>query len=130
MFFTAAIQSSSVTTSLLVPMVATQKVSLRNGFSFIIGCNIGTTITALLAAISKSDAAVSLAVAHLLFNLIGMLLFLPIGFMNRIPIYLAQQLGVITLKARSRVFILTICLFFYPFPIDFYDYYLNMEGKV
>lgn len=73
---TSAIQSSSVSTSLLVPLVATRKVRLRNAFPFIIGANLGTTLTALIAASFSSEAAMSIAIAHLLFNLSGVLLFM------------------------------------------------------
>ena len=55
----------------MVPLVATDKVKLSNAFPFIIGANVGTTITALLAALFKSETAVSIAIAHLLFNCIG-----------------------------------------------------------
>ncbi|MCS7004875.1 MAG: Na/Pi symporter [Cytophagales bacterium] len=112
LLITASLQSSSVTTSFLVPMVATQKVSLYNGFAFIIGCNIGTTLTALLAAVSKSDAAVSLAVAHLLFNLIGMLIFFPIKIFYDIPIYLANRIGVLTHKWRITGFLYLLLVYF------------------
>ncbi|NVJ48292.1 MAG: Na/Pi symporter, partial [Cytophagia bacterium] len=56
---TSAIQSSSVTTSLVVPLVATQNLKLRNVFPFIIGANLGTTITALIAASFSSKIALS-----------------------------------------------------------------------
>ncbi|MDQ3395640.1 MAG: Na/Pi symporter, partial [Bacteroidota bacterium] len=65
---TAGVQSSSITTSLIVPLVATGQISLKRTFPFIMGANIGTTITALLAAIFRSDAAISIALAHLIFN--------------------------------------------------------------
>ena len=64
LFFTAAVQSSTVTTSLVVPLVATRKVSLKKVFPFVVGANIGTTITAALAAIYKSEAAIALAIVH------------------------------------------------------------------
>lgn len=72
---TAIIQSSSLTTSLIVPLAATGKVSQKRAFEFIVGANIGTTITAIVAAIFKSEAAISLAFAHFLFNTFGMILF-------------------------------------------------------
>jgi len=64
---TATIQSSSITTSLMVPLVATNRISLKNAFPFIMGANIGTTLTAFLAALFKSDAALTLAIVHFLF---------------------------------------------------------------
>lgn len=85
--FTAAIQSSSVSTSLVVPLVATSRVRLRNAYPFILGANLGTTITTLIAATFSSEAAISIAMFHLLFNLTGVVLFmsstkLRIGFVN------------------------------------------------
>ncbi len=73
---TSAIQSSSVSTSLLVPLVATKKVRLVNALPFIIGANLGTTLTALIAASFSSETAMSIAIAHLLFNLSGAILFM------------------------------------------------------
>ena len=70
---TSAIQSSSVSTSLLVPLVATKKIRLTHAFPFIIGANMGTTLTALIAASFSSETAMSIAIAHLLFNLSGAL---------------------------------------------------------
>src|SRR6185436_8272688 len=72
---TAAIRSSSVTTSLVVPLVAKKFVKLRSAVPFILGANIGTTISAFLAAIVNSNTAISIAIAHFLFNLVGVLIF-------------------------------------------------------
>jgi sodium-dependent phosphate cotransporter len=93
LLITGALQSSSITTSLSVPLVATGKLPLSSVFPFIMGANIGTTVTALLAAIFKSEAAVSLAIAHLIFNLIGVLIFLPFKTIRNIPVELARIFG-------------------------------------
>jgi solute carrier family 34 (sodium-dependent phosphate cotransporter) len=119
---TAAVQSSSITTSLLVPVVATGKISLRKAFPFIMGANIGTTITALLAALFKSEAAISIAIAHLLFNLIGVLIFLPFARLRNIPIFLAREVGKQTMKYRVIGFVYIILTFFL---IPFILIYLN-----
>jgi len=95
---TAALQSSSVTTSFIVPMAATRKITLKQTFPFIMGANIGTTVTALVAALAISETAVSLAVSHLIFNLVGTLLLFPIESVRNFPIYLAKKLGVYTLN--------------------------------
>lgn len=119
---TAGIQSSSVTTSLIVPFVATGKVSLKKAFPFIMGANIGTTITALLAALFKSDAAISIAIAHLLFNTIGVLLFLPFKPIRRLPVLLALRFGGLTLKYRIIGFIYIIITFFLiPFLLIYFS---------
>ncbi len=120
--FTAAVQSSSVTTSLMVPIVATGKVSLKKAFPFIMGINLGTTITALLAAILKSEAAFSIAIAHLLFNLVGIAIFLPFPFLRKIPVFLAARLGEITSQRRIIGFLYIIFTFFL---LPFLLIYLN-----
>ena len=109
---TAMIQSSSVTTSLIVPLVATRKISLSQSFYFILGANIGTTITALIAAISQSEAAIYLAIAHLMFNLIGVIIFLPFPLLTRIPVKIASKLGSATLNNRIVGFAYILIVFF------------------
>lgn len=101
---TTAVQSSSVTSSLMVPLVATDKITLENAFPFLMGANIGTTTTALMAALfldgDAANAALACAFAHLLFNLFGVLVLFPIKQVRRIPIFLAEGLGNLTLKNR------------------------------
>ena len=109
---TAAVQSSSVTTPLVVPLVATGKVSLRKCFPYIIGANLGTTITALLAALFHSQAALSIAITHVLFNLVGVLLFLPKTSVGNIPVRLALQLGRFTTANRLVGFAFVLLTFF------------------
>jgi sodium-dependent phosphate cotransporter len=112
LLFTGALQSSSITTSLSVPLVATRKVSLPSVFPFIMGANIGTTITALLAAIFKSEAAVSLAIAHLIFNSVGVLIFLPFLRIRNIPVDLARRFGLLASGNRLIGFFYIILTFF------------------
>lgn len=119
---TALVQSSSVTTPLVVPLVATGKLSLRQSFPYIMGANIGTTFTALLAALFHSNAAISLAIAHLLFNLIGVLLFFPFSFMRTIPIRLASKLGEFTIANRFVGFLYILLTFFFlPFALIYFN---------
>ncbi|OEK03138.1 hypothetical protein BFP97_17135 [Roseivirga sp. 4D4] len=115
---TAGVQSSSITTSLIVPLVASGRVKLSNAFPFIMGANIGTTITAILAAYSRSDAAISLAFVHLLFNLIGVLIFLPFPSIRKIPVAIAFKFGKLTLDSRAFGFSYIILSFFLlPFTL-------------
>lgn len=109
---TAMIQSSSVTTSLIVPLVATRKVSLEKSFHFVMGANIGTTITAMIAAMFRSEAAIYLAIAHLMMNLIGVVIFMPFPVITRIPVRIASKLGALTLKNRLYGFAYIIIVFF------------------
>jgi len=101
---TAAVQSSSITTSLLVPMFGAGVLTLEAGFPIMLGANIGTTVTALLAATVTGPAGLTIAVVHLLFNLSGTLLFFPIKFMRRIPIFLSEKLA--EAATRNRVWVL------------------------
>ena len=78
---TAMVQSSSITTSLLVPFAGVGLITLRQAFPVTIGANLGTTITALLATLAvsgpNSQAGVEIALIHLGFNITGTLLIYP-----------------------------------------------------
>ena len=98
MVATASVQSSSATTSLIVPLAGTGVLNLRQIFPYTLGANIGTTITAILASFSTGNpAAVTVAFAHLSFNILGILIYYPL---KAIPIWLATKAG--KLAARSR----------------------------
>lgn len=76
--FTAVVQSSSATSSLVVALAAGGLLDLNASFSIILGANIGTTVTALLASIPMHLTAKRAALAHLIFKTIGVLIFLVI----------------------------------------------------
>ncbi|MBL8394695.1 MAG: Na/Pi cotransporter family protein [Candidatus Accumulibacter sp.] len=79
--FTAIIQSSSASTGIVIVMASQGFISLQAGIALAFGANIGTCATALLAVIGKPREAVRAAVVHLLFNVCGVLIWLPfIGF--------------------------------------------------
>lgn len=121
-FFTAAVQSSTVTTSLVVPLVANKKVSVKKSFPFIIGANIGTTITAAIAAIYKTEAAIALALVHFLFNFIGALIFLPFPVVRNIPIRLAMYMGKESVKSKFLGFAYILLTFFIiPFLLIYFS---------
>ncbi len=109
---TAGIQSSSITTSLIVPLAATSKISVQKAFNFILGANVGTTITAIVAALFKSEEAIAVAIAHLLFNLIGVLIFFPFPALRRVPVKIAELLGKFTLRYRIVGFVYILFTFF------------------
>ncbi|MEQ1588037.1 MAG: Na/Pi symporter [Cyclobacteriaceae bacterium] len=122
---TAAIRSSTITTSLVVPLVAKKVVKLKLALPFILGANIGTTITAFIAAMFNSNAAISIAIAHFLFNAIGVLIFFPIPYVKELPIRLAGWLGRLTLRYRLAGFLyLLLTFFFIPFSLI----YLNKDA--
>jgi sodium-dependent phosphate cotransporter len=100
---TMSVQSSSITTSLLVPMFGAGILSLEAAFPIMLGANIGTTITAMLAASVTGPTGLTIAVVHLLFNLCGTLIFFPLKPVRRIPIRLAE--GLASLATRNRVWV-------------------------
>jgi len=97
---TAAVQSSSATTSLIVPLAGTGVLSLRQIFPYTLGANVGTTITAILASFATgSAAAVTIAFAHLSFNLLGIAIYYPL---RALPIWLAQRVAKYAAGTRTR----------------------------
>ena len=105
---TALVQSSSITTSLLVPIFGAGVLALEAGFPIMIGANIGTTITALMAAAVYGPEALTIAVVHLLFNLSGTAIFFPIKPLRRIPIMLAE--GLANMAVRNRMWVVAYIL--------------------
>lgn len=109
---TMAVQSSSITTSILVPLVAAGVLTLHNAFPVTLGANLGTTVTALLASVAAESAdALTIALAHVSFNVLGILIFYPVPAMRRIPIWLAERTAQIAVKNRSLVLVYIIGLF-------------------
>ena len=116
---TVMVQSSSITTSITVPLVGAGIVTVRQIFPFVLGANIGTTITALLAALifagggnEQGMFALQVALAHLIFNCCGVLLFLPFKRLRRIPILMAEWLGAFVVRRRAYAFVYIAAVFF------------------
>jgi sodium-dependent phosphate cotransporter len=90
---TLVVQSSSITTSTLTPLVGMGVLRLEQMYPLTLGANIGTTCTALMAAmVTEGTQALQVALAHLFFNITGIAIFYPIPFM-RFPIPMAKYLG-------------------------------------
>ena len=107
---TVMVQSSSITTSLVVPLIGAGIISLYRVFPYMLGANIGTTITAFLASfVTGSHEAVSIAFAHLIFNVYGIAIFWPL---KRIPIWLAEKLSELTMKSRLVPIVYILVMFF------------------
>lgn len=120
MGLTAAIHSSSVTTSMAVMLAATEKISPKKLFPFVMGANMGTTVTALIAAVGRSEAALAIAICHFLFNLLGVLLFYPFPAIRKIPFQLARWSGVMANRYLWFAFAYILVLFFaLPFLVIF-----------
>ena len=110
--FTAIIQSSSVTTSLMVPLAASGIVTLEQILPVVLGANLGTTITAILASFAGTEAGVTIAFVHLLFNTAGILIFYPFKFTRALVINKAIALGDMSLKSRKLAFLYVMSMFF------------------
>ena len=100
---TMLVQSSSIFTSALTPLIGVGVVSLERAFPLTLGANIGATATGILAALASSsnlDKALQIAFCHLFFNISGILLWYPIPYFRRVPISLANTLGNKTAEYR------------------------------
>ena len=75
--FTALVQSSSATTAIVIAMAATGLISLELSIALVLGANIGTSVTAQLASIGKPVDAKRVAAIHTMFNVIGVLIWIP-----------------------------------------------------
>lgn len=114
---TTIVQSSSITTSLLVPLIGSGILTLEAAFPITVGANIGTTTTAILASLATGNpSAIAIAFAHFLFNMIGATIFFPIKFFRKIPLITARFLGEIAYKNRAYA-LLYICITFFILPI-------------
>ncbi len=109
---TISVQSSSITTSVLVPLAASGVLTLENIYPVTLGANVGTTVTALLASLATGNpAAVTVAVVHTLFNLSGILVFYPLQALRRIPIRLATGLSHVAAERRSTAIAYAVGMF-------------------
>ena len=90
---TIMVQSSSITTSLVVPLAGAGVLTLRQIFPFTLGANIGTTVTALLAAITGTVSALIAAIGHLFFNIFGIAIVYCLPFLRNIPLKCADWIA-------------------------------------
>ncbi|XP_048365556.1 sodium-dependent phosphate transport protein 2B isoform X2 [Sphaerodactylus townsendi] len=125
---TFIVQSSSVFTSAITPLVGIGVISIERAYPLTLGSNIGTTTTAILAALAspgnRLKYSLQIAVCHFFFNISGIILWYPVPFM-RVPIRLAKGLGNITAKYRwFAVFYLLLCFLLIPLAV----FGLSMAG--
>jgi sodium-dependent phosphate cotransporter len=113
--FTAVIQSSSVTTSLMVPMAAAGVMTLRQVFPVTVGANVGTTVTAILASLTGNPTGLTIALVHLLFNISGIILFFIPPPLRKIPLIAARKLSEVAMR-RRYVAVLFILVVFFAIP--------------
>lgn len=96
---TFLVQSSSITTSVLTPMVGVDLIQIEQMFPLVLGANIGTTGTALIASmVSAKDEAVQIALCHLFFNIFGIIAWYPIPLLRQVPINMARFMGFVASK--------------------------------
>lgn len=121
---TGIIQSSSITTSLLIPFIGAGMLSLGQIFPFVLGANVGTTFTTVIAALGAgTTAGLTIAFVHLLFNMLAILLLYPL---RKIPITLAKKLGDIS-KTNKKIPIAYVLITFYILPLI---YILLVKGGI
>ncbi len=115
---TIAVQSSSVTTSLIVPLVGAGILSLRRCYPFTLGANLGTTFTALLASLATvkiqggetvNAIGVTAAFAHLIFNILGIAVFYPLKV---IPLTLSKKLADLATESKLWAAVFVFGVFF------------------
>lgn len=115
MFVTIMVQSSSITTSVLTPLVAIGLIPLNDMLPLTLGANIGTTVTGILAATVVTSNPVSawqVALSHLLFNLFGIIIWYPLEKTRQVPIRMATYLGDQTAKNKYFPLIYVSTTFF------------------
>lgn len=113
---TAMVQSSSITTSLLVPLAGAGLITLQQAFPITIGANIGTTVTALLAALAvtgpNAQWGIAIALVHLFFNMSATLLIYPVERIRDIPLRAARRLAAVAVRSRKYAFLYVVLLFY------------------
>ena len=114
LIITSLVQSSSITTSLIIPLVGAGILTIEQIFPYTLGANIGTTVTAMLAAMATANiSAITVAFAHFCFNLFGTIIIFPV---RSIPITLAKKMSVITIKNKIYPLLyIAIVFFIIPF---------------
>ncbi len=112
---TILVQSSSITTSLVVPLAGAGLLTLAQIYPYTLGANIGTTVTALLAALAVPDhflAAITVALSHFLFNVCSIAAITPIPLLRRLPMRLAESLAAQAVRRRWVPVLYIVVVFF------------------
>jgi sodium-dependent phosphate cotransporter len=106
---TAIVQSSSITTSLIIPLVGAGILTVRKIFPYTLGANIGTTVTAMLASFATlNPVAITVSFTHLLFNIFGIVIIYPF---KQFPIWIAEIFAKITAKSKGNTIVFLIIYF-------------------
>jgi len=117
LILTAIVQSSSITTSLIVPLAGAGILTIYQVLPYTVGANIGTTVTTLLAALATgSIPALVVALSHFCFNVFGMVIIMPVKPVRHIPIRASIILSKTVIKNKLYP-ILFILIVFFAIPI-------------
>ena len=109
---TIAVQSSSITTSILIPLAGAGVISLRNAYPVTLGANVGTTITALLASLATSSPdSLTVALAHTTFNVLGILSLYVLPFARDLPVRGAERLAGVAVERRTLAVAYVVAVF-------------------
>jgi sodium-dependent phosphate cotransporter len=109
---TILVQSSSITTSTIIPLAGAGVLTLRQIYPFTLGANIGTTVTALLASLTLNVTAMVAAFSHLFFNIFGIVIIYLNPLLRNIPIKLAEWIANVALKNKALPIIYLLIIFF------------------
>ena len=112
---TILVQSSSTTTSLIVPLAGSGVFTLRQIYPFTLGANIGTCITGILAATAitgpNAVLAMEIALIHFTYNLLGVVFIYSIPFLRNLPITCAEWLAESAVKNKLVVIVYLFAIF-------------------
>ena len=109
---TFAVQSSSITTSMLVPIVGSGILTIQNAFPITLGANIGTTITAVLASFAVDrPEGLTIALVHVFFNLTSVAVLYPLKPLRNLPVKLAMTLSSVISKRRYMAIVYVLVTF-------------------
>ena len=113
---TIAAQSSSITTSVMVPLAGAGVITMYQVMPLVLGANIGTTVTALIAAVAvtgdAADAARQIAIVHLLFNVTGIVLIYAIPKAIDVPIRLSTRLAEVADRSKTWAIAYIVGIFY------------------
>lgn len=112
---TVLVQSSSTTTSLIVPLAGSGVFSLNQVYPFTLGANIGTCVTALLAATAVTSVnavfALQIALIHFVYNVLGVIIIYGIPILRRIPLIAAENLS--EAAVRNKLYVVAYIFFIF-----------------
>ena len=127
MLMTAILQSSSATTGILVALGTSGNIDMNVAFPIVLGCNIGTCITAILAGLTANRTAKKAALLHLFFNIFGTIIFLP--FSDKVVMivqYLTPDSVARQIANAHTIFNIVITILILPIS----KYFVNLVNKI